>query len=62
MKKPTDSSARDHIFMSEALFQNLSSVEALHINADFPIAHPNDRSARRVSDHGPLVVTFAFDE
>ncbi len=48
--------------MSEALFQNLSSVEALHINADFPIAHPNDRSARRVSDHGPLVVTFAFDE
>lgn len=52
----------DHILMSEALFQNLSSVEALHINADFPIAHPDDRSARRVSDHDPLVVTFAFDE
>lgn len=52
----------DHILMSEDLFQNLSQVEALHINADYPIIDPDDDSARRVSDHDPLAVLFTFGE
>lgn len=48
--------------MSDALFQKLSSLDVLHINADYPIAHPDDNSARGVSDHDPLVAVFTYDE
>ena len=48
----------DHILMSEGLFEQLSSVATLPIDADYPLAAADDASARRVSDHDPLVVMF----
>lgn len=50
----------DHMLVTEGLFQDLSWVEALHINADYPLADPGDNSPRRVSDHDPLVAMFAL--
>ena len=44
----------DHILMSENLFDNLTAVQALHIDADFPVPDVEDDSAQRVSDHDPL--------
>jgi predicted extracellular nuclease len=52
----------DHVLMTEDLFQHITMVEALHTNADYPIAHPDDNSPRRVSDHDPLIVIFTYDE
>jgi predicted extracellular nuclease len=52
----------DHILVSEALFANLILVDALHIDADFPIMNLEDSSARHVSDHDPLVAIFSFEE
>ncbi|MCP4424559.1 MAG: hypothetical protein GY803_08720, partial [Chloroflexi bacterium] len=51
----------DHILVSEALFAQLEMVDALHINAGHPLAAPDDASARRVSDHDPLVAVFTFE-
>ena len=51
----------DHILVSEALFANLALVDALHIDADYPIMNQEDLSARHVSDHDPLVVIFSFE-
>ena len=50
----------DHILMTRNLFDRVGSVEALHINADYPLPLPDDESPRRVSDHDPLVVRFSF--
>lgn len=50
----------DHILMTQNLFARLASVEALHINADYPLPLPDDESPRRVSDHDPLLVRFSF--
>jgi len=51
----------DHILMSETLFEQLSSVTTLPIDADYPIAAGDDGSARRVSDHDPLLALFTIE-
>lgn len=51
----------DHILMSPELFAHLMLVEALHIDADYPLIDLEDSSAKRVSDHDPLVAIFSFE-
>ena len=51
----------DHILMTEGLFTQLVDVQTLAINADYPMADPDDATARRLSDHDPLVVVFEFE-
>jgi hypothetical protein len=51
----------DHILVSPSLYRYLVYVGAVHINADYPPPHPDDTSARRVSDHDPLVAIFSFE-
>jgi predicted extracellular nuclease len=50
----------DHILMTPGLYGHLVHVEALHINADYPPPIPGDTSARRVSDHDPIVAILSF--
>jgi predicted extracellular nuclease len=50
----------DHILVTPAMYQHLVRVEVLHINADYPPPVPGDPSARRASDHDPLIATFAI--
>jgi hypothetical protein len=50
----------DHILVSPALYDHLTRVTALHLNADYPPPRPDDASPRRVSDHDPLVAVFEF--
>ncbi len=52
----------DHILVTEGLFRRLILVDALHIDADFPIMDLEDITARHVSDHDPLVAFFSFAE
>lgn len=52
----------DHILVSPALFARLERVQALHINADFPLPDPADLSFRHISDHDPLLALFSFGE
>jgi len=52
----------DHILMSESLFEQLSNVATLPIDADYPLAAADDASAQRVSDHDPLVVMFTVSD
>ncbi|WP_420630377.1 endonuclease/exonuclease/phosphatase family protein [Candidatus Leptofilum sp.] len=52
----------DHILVSSELFEQLTLVEVLHTNADYPIGDPEDSSPRRVSDHDPLVAIVSFAE
>lgn len=51
----------DHILLSEGLFAEITAVTVLHLNADYPLASPEDSSAQHTSDHDPVVVTFAFE-
>lgn len=51
----------DHILVSPELFAQLTGVVALHINADYPLSAPDDLTARRVSDHDPLVAVFTAE-
>jgi predicted extracellular nuclease len=51
----------DHILLSPALFDLVTRVDALHINADYPLALPDDTGPQRTSDHDPLIVVFSFD-
>ncbi|MCP5096532.1 MAG: hypothetical protein GY943_13350, partial [Chloroflexi bacterium] len=51
----------DHIFMSDALFAQVSDVQAFHIDADFPLPAADDATALRISDHDPLIVTFTWE-
>jgi hypothetical protein len=55
-----ESETLDHILVTPSLYELLVRVEALHINADYPPPVPGDPSARRVSDHDPLVAVFSF--
>lgn len=55
-----ESETLDHILVTPSLYQHLAQVTALHIDADYPPPIPADPSARRVSDHDPLVVVFSF--
>ena len=55
-----ESETLDHILVTPSLYERLESVEGLHIDADYPLPAPDDTSARRVSDHDPLVVIFSL--
>jgi predicted extracellular nuclease len=52
----------DHILVSPELFAQLTLVEVLHTNADYPLGNPEDSSLYRVSDHDPLVAIIGFGE
>ena len=57
-----ESETLDHILVSPTLYGHLRQVEALHVNADFPPAIPEDTSPQRLSDHDPLVAVFEFGD
>ncbi len=49
----------DHILVSPDLFARLEQVEALHINAGFPLSPPDAAAPYRMSDHDPLLAIFS---
>lgn len=49
----------DHILVSPELFARLEQVQALPINANFPLPAADDATPRRLSDHDPLLVVFS---
>ena len=51
----------DHILLSQGLFAGITAVHVLHLNADYPLASPDDTTVQRTSDHDPVVVLFSFD-
>jgi hypothetical protein len=53
-----ESETLDHILVTPSLCELLTAVEAVHINADFSLPLPDDTSARRASDHDPVVAVF----
>jgi predicted extracellular nuclease len=55
-----ESETLDHILVTPALYELLEEVAVLHVNADYPPPIPGDPSARRTSDHDPLVVLFTL--
>ena len=55
-----ESETLDHILVTPGLFALMEDVEAIHINADFPIAIAGDTSAQRSSDHDPIVAIFTI--
>ena len=56
-----ESETLDHILVTPSLYDRLVQVEALHINADYPLPTPGDASARGSSDHDPIVAMFSSD-
>jgi predicted extracellular nuclease len=48
----------DHILVNELYENSISSVDILHVNADYPLQLPGDTSVLHKSDHDPVVVTF----
>ena len=50
--------APDAILLSNGLSDQLVTVKALHINADFPIIDPNDPTAIRVTHNDPLIIAL----
>ncbi len=50
----------DHILLSPELYARVTAVTTLPINADYPPPEPGDATARRVSDHDPLLVTLTY--
>lgn len=56
-----ESETLDHLLVTPALYQHISDVRAVHIDADYPPADPEDASPRRVSDHDPIVVILSFE-
>jgi predicted extracellular nuclease len=55
-----ESETLDHILVTPSLYELLAAVEAVHIDADYPLPLPDDASARRVSDHDPIVAIFTL--
>ncbi|MCA9928192.1 MAG: endonuclease/exonuclease/phosphatase family protein, partial [Anaerolineales bacterium] len=51
----------DHILLSEGLFARVTAVNALHLNANYPIADAEDTTAQRSSDHDPLVIMLTWE-
>jgi uncharacterized repeat protein (TIGR01451 family) len=51
----------DHILVDPTLFDLITDVQAVHLNANFPLPDAEDDSPQRTSDHDPLVVRFAVD-
>jgi len=56
-----ESETLDHILATPDLYERLARVEALHINADYPLPLADDTSAPRMSDHDPLIAVFSFE-
>ena len=56
-----ESETLDHIWLTPSLYEHLVRVEVLHINADYTLPAPDDTTARRVSDHDPLVAVFSLE-
>lgn len=50
----------DHILVSPSLDLLIQTVTVLHVNADHPIASPDDLSPKHKSDHDPVIVVFAL--
>jgi predicted extracellular nuclease len=48
----------DHIMVNKNYQDSISSVDILHVNADYPLQLPGDTSVLHKSDHDPVVVTF----
>ena len=51
----------DHCFLSTSLHGQMMHAQFLHINADWPqflITRENGFTAKGVSDHDPLIMTF----
>ncbi|MEZ4646622.1 MAG: lamin tail domain-containing protein [Chloroflexota bacterium] len=48
----------DHILLSPELFDAVTAVTALHIDANYPLPSTDDASAKHVSDHDPLIVSI----
>jgi predicted extracellular nuclease len=48
----------DHILVTPALFELLTRVEVLHVNADYALPLPDDASPLHSSDHDPVVAVF----
>ena len=53
-----ESETLDHILVTPSLYEQLVRVEVAHINADYPLPAQGDTSARRSSDHDPVVAVF----
>lgn len=51
----------DHILLSPGVYEQVTAVTTLPINADYPPPQPGDATARRVSDHDPLIVTLTYE-
>jgi predicted extracellular nuclease len=56
-----ESETLDHILVTQDLYERLARVEALHVNADYPLPLADDTSAPRMSDHDPLIAVFSFE-
>jgi predicted extracellular nuclease len=50
----------DHILVSPQLDLLIQSVTVLRVNADHPLASPEDFSPRHKSDHDPVIVVFSI--
>lgn len=48
----------DHMFITPALVPRLKDVRIIHINSDY--SHPFAEPGRGVSDHDPIIATFAW--
>lgn len=57
-----ESETLDHILVTPSLYDHLVRVEALHIDADYPLPLPDDTAPWHTSDHDPLLAVFAFGE
>ncbi|MCA9989249.1 MAG: hypothetical protein KDE59_33315, partial [Anaerolineales bacterium] len=55
-----ESETLDHILVTPGLLALMDDVEAVHINADFPVPISGDPSAQRSSDHDPIVAIFTM--
>jgi predicted extracellular nuclease len=51
----------DHILVSPSLFDQMTLVTTLPINADYPLPFPDDVTAQRLSDHDPLIAIFTVE-
>jgi len=49
----------DHILVTPNLFDLISQVDVLHVNADFTLPAVGDESPLGKSDHDPVVATFS---
>jgi predicted extracellular nuclease len=48
----------DHIFLSPSLFNAISQVAVLHVDADYALPAPQDESPLHQSDHDPVIAVI----